>query len=786
MNDKSLKVLEYFKIINKLIEECTSPLGKEYAQQLRPKLELEAVKGLQQETTEAQSLLIQRGSIPLSGIYDVQHLIRTTEIGSFLNPGQLLYIKQTIAVARKLKSFLKESDKEQCPYIAGLIEQLNIFKEIEDIIDRSVLNDQELSDRASVELKRIRKAIQNKNELVKNKLNSVINSTTNQKYLQDTIITIRQDRYVVPVKQEYRGNIPGLVHDQSSSGATLFIEPLAVVELNNQLKELLIQERIEIERILKEIASIIAEKGVLIKSNQSILQKIDFIFAKGKLSLKMKAVEPVVNNTKKIHIKNGRHPLIDQKDVVPTNIWLGKDFTTLVITGPNTGGKTVTLKTLGLLTLMAQSGLHIPADYGTKLSVFDHVFADIGDEQSIEQSLSTFSSHMTNIVSIIENVTDDSLVLFDELGAGTDPTEGAALAMAILNYLKDKNITVVATTHYSELKQYALTHEGVENASVEFDVKTLEPTYKLLIGVPGKSNAFEISQKLGLSIELIDSARRLLTSESIQFEELLQSIERNKQISEQERLESNRLKLEAEQQYEKYLAQKDKLEKTKDKIVRDAKQEAYKLIKEAKQEAEQIISNLRNLKLDYEEKEFNRQLETAKSKLNKKLKEHEHSEQIFNTPNTKVPKKLKSGETVKILSLNQTGYVIDPANKNNEVLVQVGIMKMNIPISDLQRDNSEKDIKKTGVGKILRTKNQIKSEVDVRGKDLEEALLEVDKYLDDVYIAGLNEVTIIHGVGTGILKAGIKQMLKSHKHIKAYREGKYGEGGHGVTVVEIK
>ncbi|SDK77241.1 endonuclease MutS2 [Natronincola ferrireducens] len=791
MNDKSLRVLEYTKIIEKLVEQCTSSLGKDVAQQLKPIEDLAKIQILQQETSEAQSTLIKRGNIPLGGIHNILHLVRRTEIGSYLDPGQLLYLKDTLGAARKLKQFFKEDDRTEtsCPILQGLIKSLNTVREIEEKIDLCILSETEVSDHASAELKNIRRMIHSKNDAIRNKLNSIINSTTSQKYLQDAIVTIRQDRYVVPVKQEYRGQFPGLIHDQSSSGATLFIEPMAIVELNNQLKELKIKEQKEIERILMEISATIAEKAEEIKSNQSILQEIDFIFAKGKLSLSMKAIEPSLNQEGKIRIKNGRHPLLNPDEVVPTNIWIGEDFRILVITGPNTGGKTVTLKTVGLLSLMAQSGLHVPADYGTKLAVYDYIYADIGDEQSIEQSLSTFSSHMTNIVKILDEVTPNSLVLLDELGAGTDPTEGAALAMAILNYLRTLKTSVIATTHYSELKQYALIKEEVENASVEFDVETLRPTYKLLIGVPGKSNAFEISKKLGLSSGLIEEAKSLLTNENIEFEDLLQNIEKNRIEAEKERNNAAALRLEAQNILNNYLEKKERLEHQREKTIKEAKKEAFKIVKEAKAEAEEVIEVLKNLRIEIEEKEANRKIEEAKKKMDAKLGDLSEGfeEKLFTKTNRKPPENLKAGETVKILSLNQVGHVLEPANGSGEVYIQVGIMKMNVPISNLERIKEKKDGKQTGVGKIVKAKaNTMKSQLDIRGKNLEESFMEVDKYLDDVYLAGLTEITIIHGIGTGVLKAGIQQMLRKHKHVKSFREGKYGEGGAGVTVVELK
>ncbi len=788
MNERSLRVLEYKKIIQDLMERCTSNLGKALAEELQPISPLEDIIPLQKETSEAQAILIQKGNVPLDGIHDVLAFARRTEIGSYLDPGQLLTLKETLRAARRLKTILK-FEEIKYPIIQGLAEGLSSLKEIEEKISNCILSETEIADNASPELRHIRRQIQLKNEGIRSKLNSIISSTNNQKYLQDPIITMRQDRYVVPVKQEHRGNIPGLIHDQSSSGATLFIEPMAVVELNNQLKELKLKERTEIERILMEIAAMIAQRANEIRGNQRILKQLDFIFAKGKLSLAMRAVEPSLNNEGKIHIKNGRHPLLKSQEVVPITIWLGEKFRTLMITGPNTGGKTVTLKTVGLFSLMAQSGLHVPADFGTKLAVFDHIFGDIGDEQSIEQSLSTFSSHMTNIVKILQEATPNSLVLFDELGAGTDPTEGAALAMAIINYLQGLGATVLATTHYSELKQFALSHEDIENASVEFDVATLRPTYRLLIGVPGKSNAFEISRKLGLTENIIKSAKEFLSTENIHFEDLLQNIEVNRKAAEEDRDETKRLRVEAEGLLQNYQLKKNQLEEQREKIIRDSKKEAARLLKEAKVEAEEIIRGLRDMKLEMEEKEMNRQIEASKRRLTDKIDAMGTTvEEIFTKQTAKKPpQNLKAGETVKVLSLNQIGHVVSPQDEKGEVLVQVGIMKINIPVINLERVKEQSTAKQTGVGKIIKRKAQnIKRELDLRGLNLEEAILEVDKFIDDCAIAGVSPVTIIHGIGTGVLKSGIKQILAKNKHIKSHRPGQYGEGGAGVTIVELK
>jgi len=790
MNEKSLRVLDYGKIIDRLADKCTSSLGRELVEALQPMTVFEDIMQCLKETSEAQGIIFQRGNIPLGGIHDIIHLVRRTEIGSYLDPGQLLHLKETLAVARKLKSFFKNDNIDRkFPIIEGLAEGLSTFRELEEKIDTCILSESELSDNASPELRNIRRQILSKNDAIRNKLNSIISSNANQKFLQDAIITMRQDRYVVPVKSEHRQSIPGLIHDQSSSGATLFIEPMVVVELNNQLKELRLKERVEIERILMEIAAMIAERAAEIKGNQGMLQQLDFLFAKGKLSNDMKAIEPVMNREGKVYIKNGRHPLLKQNEVVANTVWLGDEFHVLVITGPNTGGKTVTLKTVGLLCLMAQSGLHVPADYGTKMTVFDQVFADIGDEQSIEQSLSTFSSHMTNIVKILEDVTPNSLVLFDELGAGTDPTEGAALAMAILEHLRYLNTRVIATTHYSELKQYALVNKEIENASVEFDVETLRPTYKLLIGVPGKSNAFEISRKLGLRDELIYSAKEFISTENIHFEDLLQNIERNRSTTEKEMLEAKKARDEADRLLSEYYSKKQQVEEQRDKIIREAKKEAQKLLKEAKAEAEEIIINLREMKLELEEKEMNRRIEESKKKLSQRMVDlgDDLGEQLFTKVNRKPPKNLKAGEAVKILSLDQEGFVVSPEDSNGDVLIQVGIMKISMKVSNLERVKAKTEAKATGVGKILKSKTEnLQRELDIRGYNLEEAMLAMDKFLDDCYIAGVTPVTIIHGIGTGVLSAGIKQLLKKHKHVKSYRPGQYGEGGAGVTIVEIK
>ena len=600
---------------------------------------------------------------------------------------------------------------------------------------------------------------------------------------------MREGRYVVPIKQENKSYFPGLVHDQSSSGATLFVEPMAVVELNNELRELEIKEREEIQRILKELSELVAEEVQSIRNNQAILQKLDFIFAKGKLALDMNAIKPILNEEGYINIKKARHPLLNVKNVIPIDIYIGKDFNSLVITGPNTGGKTVTLKTVGLLTLMGQSGLHIPADFNSGLAVFQQVFADIGDEQSIEQSLSTFSSHMTNIVNILDNVQKNSLVLFDELGAGTDPTEGAALAMSILDYLLNLNIRTIATTHYSQLKVYALTTEGVRNASVEFDVETLSPTYRLLIGVPGKSNAFEISKRLGLQDYIIDYARNLVSKENIEFEDVLQAIDKDRKIIEENRVEAERLKSEVENLKEKLSMEKEKTKDAREKIILKAKEEARNILRNAKEESDVLVNELRQISHEIE-KDRSKKIHESQERLKLKLDEVESSlsANVLNVKSKEPPKNLKVGETVEVLSLNQIGNVLELPDENGNVLVQVGIMKVNVHISTLRR-SEEEEAEKTQINtrRIIKSKSSsVKNEIDLRGKTLDEALLDLDKYIDDVYIARLKEAYIIHGKGTGVLREGIKGYLKGHRHVKSFRIGKYGEGGDGVTVIELK
>lgn len=792
MNEKTLKSLEYKKIIDSLMDKCESSLGKTRIQSMQPLIDIEDIEKLQAETDEALTLLIKRGAPPLYGINSIKADVKRAEIGGTLSPGALIKISDSLRVSRDLKNYIREvqEDREKrYPLIEGYIEGLSVFKNIENEITNAIISENEISDNASTTLRSIRKQIISKNESVRDKLNSIVNSQTNKKYLQDNIVTMREGRYVVPVKAENKNNIKGLVHDMSGSGATLFIEPMAVVELNNELRELELKEKEEIDRILKVLSSMVAEEAEGIANNQYLLQELDFIFAKGKLALEMNATKPILNDVGYINIRKGRHPLLNVKNIVPIDIYLGKDFDSLIITGPNTGGKTVSLKTVGLLVLMAQSGLHIPADFNSEIGVFEQVFADIGDEQSIEQSLSTFSSHMVNIVDILSKVETNNLVLFDELGAGTDPTEGAALAMSILDHLLGIGVKTIATTHYSQLKLYALTTKGVINASVEFDVKTLSPTYKLLIGVPGKSNAFEISQRLGLENHIIDYAKGLISEENIEFEDVLESMEKDRLAINENKEETERYRIQVEKLKRELSLEKDKTKDMRDKILQESREEARNILKKAKEDADLLVGELKEVSIEIE-KEKLRKIQEAQEKLKHKLKntENEIAQKVLNIKSKKPPKDLRVGETVEVLTLNQIGTVLEKPDDSGNVKIQVGIMKISSHLSSLRRTKErEKENISRSTKKIMSTKaKDIKTEIDLRGQNQEEAFMELDKYLDDAYIAGIKQVQIIHGKGTGVLREGIRIYLKRNRHVRTSRLGTFSEGGDGVTVVELK
>jgi DNA mismatch repair protein MutS2 len=794
MEDRTIRILEFDKILKRLSGQCASELGRELADELLPEKELARISRMLKETTDATDYVLRRGNPPLGGLHDIRNSLRRVEMGSILNPAELLHVADTLRAARNLKNYSSTAtpkDSEETNYVGGLISSIESNKRLEDKIGLAIVSEEEISDSASSALSNIRRQIKDQQNSIKEKLNSMIRSSRYQKLMQESIVTMRGDRYVVPVKAEYRNDVPGLVHDSSASGATLFVEPMAVVEANNSIKQLRIKEQLEIERILAELTADIAEIVEPLKANMELFAAVDFAFAKAKLSLDLNCVCPKLNDEKRINIKKGRHPLLDSKTVVPINLWVGDRFNALVVTGPNTGGKTVTLKTLGIFTLMAQSGLHIPAAEGTELSIFNRIFADIGDEQSIEQSLSTFSSHMKNIVKILSEADDKSLILFDELGAGTDPTEGAALAMAILERLHGIGAITVATTHYSELKVYALTTEGVENACCEFDVETLRPTYSLLIGVPGKSNAFAISRRLGLQEEVLEKAREFLSHEEIEFEDILLSIEKNRADSEKERLQAQRYRLEIEELKREHEEQKQKLFAQKDKLLREAREEARKLLLDAKQDVESMMEEMRQASREQDEVLRNKASEEVKARLRGSINglEGAISESLFPKQGfIKPPENLKPGDSVLIVNLNQKGTVVTPPDKDGEAVIQAGIMKINVHVTNLKIiDEQAAQMRKTGSGKIGVSKSMnISTQVDIRGTNVDEAIEVLEKFLDDAAIAGLPEVTIIHGKGTGMLRNGVHQYLKSSGHAKSYRLGKYGEGEAGVTIVTMR
>lgn len=794
MDERTLKILEFDKIIERLTKLCSSELGRELANELKPSCELAEITEMLGETTDAVNFILRRGNPPLGGIHDVRSSLKRVEVGSVLNPGELLRISDTLRAARNLKNYCAESDSsgnEDSNRIRGLIESLTSNKRLEDKINIAIVSEEEIADSASNTLANIRRQIKEQQNSIKEKLNSMIRSPKYQKVMQDSIVTLREGRYVVPVKAEYRNDVPGLVHDSSASGATIYVEPMAVVEANNNIRQLLVKEQLEIERILASLTADVSELLEQLKINVSIFAKLDFAFAKAKLSLEYNCACPKLNQDKRVNIKKGRHPLLDSKTVVPINLWVGDSFKTLVITGPNTGGKTVTLKTLGLFTLMAQAGLHVPAAEGTELSVFTRIFADIGDEQSIEQSLSTFSSHMKNIVKILSEADDNSLALFDELGAGTDPTEGAALAMAILEKLHGVGAITVATTHYSELKIYALTTEGVENACCEFDVNTLRPTYNLLIGVPGKSNAFAISKRLGLQQEILDRAREFLSREEIEFEDVLMTIEKDRTEAEKERLRAESLRLEIEDVKKELEEQKQKLSAQKERLLREAREEARRILLDAKQDVEEMLSEMKRAAQEQDEKMRNKAAEEIRARLRSSIGSLEASLSENLMPRqgfVKPPENLKPGDSVMIINLNQKGTVLAPPDKDGEALIQAGIMKINVHVSNLKLvDEQAAEIQKVGSGQIGISKAMnVSTQTDIRGMNVDEAVQVLEKFLDDAAIAGLAEVTIVHGKGTGVLRAGVHQFLKRSGFVKSFRLGKYGEGESGVTIVTLR
>ncbi|MBK1809231.1 endonuclease MutS2 [Clostridium sp. YIM B02505] len=785
MNDKALRVLEFNKVKEEIKKYALTGASKDTIDELAPYENIHEVKEHLQETKEALTLLQKKGAPPFEGLYDVREAVTRAGKGGTLNPGQLLRIGNMVRCARRFIEFIKRKDEEQSYNILeDICAGLTPIRKLEDTIFNAIIGEEEISDKASQTLNNIRRSLKERNSSVRDKVNSILRE--NSKYLQDNLYTMRGDRYVIPVKAEHKGSVPGLIHDQSSTGATVFIEPMSLVKINNEIKELMLKEKAEIERILQELSGFVYDEIIAVRNNANILNELDFIFAKAKYASAIDAICPAVNGNGIVDLVQAKHPLIDPKRVVSSDIYLGREFTSLVVTGPNTGGKTVTLKTVGLLHIMAMSGVLIPARENSTVSFFREIYADIGDEQSIEQSLSTFSSHMTNIVSIMEEADNESLVLFDELGAGTDPTEGAALAVAILETLRHRNCKIVATTHYSELKGYALRTIGVENASVEFDVETLRPTYKLLIGIPGKSNAFEISRRLGLSDDVIDKSKELISSESLQFEDLIQSLQEKSMKAERDAREAEMLKLDARKLREKYEVKLENLEKTRENAFGEARREAKQILREAKEEADQILKNMRELERLGYDSDARRKLEEQRSKLRDKLDKTETVINKAEKDNGETIEVVKPGMEAFLPSLNQKVIILTMPDSKGDVQVEAGIMKVNVKLKDLRKSKETKEAKKKVRREVNINTKSVASSVDLRGLDAEEACYNADKYLDEAYMGGLGEVSLIHGKGTGILRKSINDMLKSHPHVKSYRLGEYGEGGTGVTVVQLK
>lgn len=777
MNDKSLRVLEWPKVRDLLESKASFSLSKDVIRELMPSTDLVTVVEQLQLTSEALRLLWKHGEAPFGGASDIRSVVAKARLGGILDPDQLLPIGGLLYCTNQLQMYLKEEEGPLTEWGT----QLETFNSLRIEIERCIDDDGYVKDNASPELSRIRNKMRTLSNRIRERLDNLVHSSDMQKVLQDPIVTIRNGRYVVPVKSEYRARFTGIVHDQSGSGATLFMEPAFAVELNNDLNIATQEEEAEVQRILKRLSGLVAENGDGLLTNLDVITSLDVVFAKARYSREINGVEPVMNDQGIINLKQARHPLL-KGDVVPIDVWLGDEFHVLVITGPNTGGKTVTLKTVGLFSVMAQTGLHIPASPGSQLAVFSGVYADIGDEQSIEQSLSTFSSHMTTIVGILENLQDNSLVLLDELGAGTDPTEGAALATAILEYLRARKIHTIATTHYSDLKSYAYTHEEVENASVEFDLKTLRPTYRLSIGIPGKSNAFAISRRLGLQEDIVEKAQSLLSAGHVQVEDIISEMEASRRQAEQDRLAGEAFRKEytaLKDSYDKMLAD---LEEQKDSILNEARQEAQMLLDQTQTDLNRILGEVRRQGLDELEenvKDYREQISSKKAAL---------GEVKQTVSKGKGPANLKSGEAVRIKSLRQTGFVLEPPANSGEVLIQAGIMKITVKIEDLERIDSPRDpiVSKSGStrGGLGKSRN-IRNEIDLRGKTVEEGLTIVDKYLDDAFLSSLSRVRIIHGKGTGVLGDAIQSYLASHPNVQNARYGEHNEGGHGVTVVDL-
>lgn len=794
MNPKALKTLEYNKIIDKLTEFAGSALAKEMCRNLQPSTDLYEIQALQKETSDALSRIYQKGAVSFRGVRDIRGSIKRLEIGAIIGINELLSICSLLDVCSKVKAYSRnDRDPDFEDSLEAMFQALQPLTPVSSEIRRCIASEEELNDDASPALFKIRRSMRQINDKVHAQLQTMVNGSA-RTYLQDAVVTMRNGRYCIPVKAEHRGQIPGMIHDQSSTGSTLFVEPMAVIKLNNDLRELELKEEKEIEMILATLSARCGEETEALRDDLDLLTKLDFIFARAQLSRSMNGTQPDFNEEGRILIKKGRHPLLDKKKVVPIDIQLGKDFELLIITGPNTGGKTVSLKTVGLFTLMGQAGLHIPAFDHSELSVFHEVFADIGDEQSIEQSLSTFSAHMTNTVSILKEADDRSLVLFDELGAGTDPTEGAALAIAILSNLHRRGSRVMATTHYNELKVFALSTPGVENGCCEFDVETLRPTYRLLIGVPGKSNAFAISQKLGLSQDIIEEAKTHLTKQDEDFEDLLADLEQKRVTIEQERDQINSYKEEIRELKQRLESKQEKLDLSRDKILREANEQARNILQEAKDYADTTIRNFQ--KYGKAAGVSAKDMEKERGKLREKMSTVDKKLSAKNAAPKKSHKQLTAkdlhiGDSIKVLSLNLKGTVSTLPDAKGNLFVQMGILRSQVNIRDLEKLDDTVitggNFSKTGSGKIKMSKSaSVSTEINLLGKTVDEAIMELDKYLDDAYIAHLPSVRIVHGKGTGALRKGVHNYLRRQKHVKSYRLGEFGEGDAGVTIVEFK
>ena len=794
MNPKALKTLEYNKIIDKLTEFAGSALAKEMCRNLQPSTDLYEIQALQKETSDALSRIYQKGAVSFRGVRDIRGSIKRLEIGAIIGINELLSICSLLEVCSKVKAYSRnDRDPDFEDSLEAMFQALQPLTPVSSEIRRCIASEEELNDDASPALFKIRRSMRQINDKVHAQLQTMVNGSA-RAYLQDAVVTMRNGRYCIPVKAEHRGQIPGMIHDQSSTGSTLFVEPMAVIKLNNDLRELELKEEKEIEMILATLSARCGEETEALRDDLDLLTKLDFIFARAQLSRSMNGTQPDFNEEGRILIKKGRHPLLDKKKVVPIDIQLGKDFELLIITGPNTGGKTVSLKTVGLFTLMGQAGLHIPAFDHSELSVFHEVFADIGDEQSIEQSLSTFSAHMTNTVSILKEADDRSLVLFDELGAGTDPTEGAALAIAILSNLHRRGSRVMATTHYSELKVFALSTPGVENGCCAFDVEPLRPTYRLLIGVPGKSNAFAISQKLGLSQDIIEEAKTHLTKQDEDFEDLLADLEQKRVTIEQERDQINSYKEEIRELKQRLESKQEKLDLSRDKILREANEQARNILQEAKDYADTTIRNFQ--KYGKAAGVSAKDMEKERGKLREKMSTVDKKLSAKNAAPKKSHKQLTAkdlhiGDSIKVLSLNLKGTVSTLPDAKGNLFVQMGILHSQVNIRDLEKLDDTVitggNFSKTGSGKIKMSKSaSVSTEINLLGKTVDEAIMELDKYLDDAYIAHLPSVRIVHGKGTGALRKGVHNYLRRQKHVKSYRLGEFGEGDAGVTIVEFK